>query len=76
MMRYEILKILQTIATNKPYALTAELWEARYSGLKLIDWDWSELDIWVKNMPKSETKTKLVKSAEVFKAHKITGQVK
>jgi tetratricopeptide (TPR) repeat protein len=69
MMRYQMLKILQMIATNKPYDLTAELWSEKYRDIEL-NWGWDEINGWLENMPDGEIKAKLVEEIEVFKAHK------
>jgi len=69
MMKYEILKILRSIATDKHYALTAKSWSEKYHGVRLNTWDWNDLDKWIADISDGDRKEKLVEAIEVFKAH-------
>jgi len=66
MMIYEMLKILQGIAFNSAYALSKKAWMSKYQGVT-YNWGWNEINIWLHNMPESETKTHLLEAVDFFK---------
>lgn len=65
---YEMLKIVQSISTNKPYNLTPKEWDEKYKDIEL-DWDWSDLEEWVSNTEDKEMKAKLQDAIKIFKTH-------
>ncbi len=70
LIKYEMLKVLQSISKGGTYSLSLKEWEDKYQGVGLCGWGWAELDRWIGDMDDGDNKTKLLEAIEEFKTHK------
>lgn len=64
--KYEMLKILQDIVTH--YEGKVDVWKAKYKGVSLGSWSFTELDAWIAGKEEKK-KAKLLEAIKMFKSH-------
>ncbi|MGW8170007.1 MAG: tetratricopeptide repeat protein [Sulfurovaceae bacterium] len=67
MMYYDMLNILQLISQNKKAGL--QKWHTKYKGMKMDEWNFDTIDIWINQMHNDKIKTNLTNTIEQFKKH-------
>jgi|GEM_PF-1521296 len=65
MMYYEMLDILQLISKNKKVGL--QTWSTRYKGMKMNEWNFDTIDMWINKMHDNKIKANLIKAIDQFK---------
>lgn len=67
MMYYDMLNILQLISKNKKAGL--QKWHTKYKGMKMDEWNFDTIDMWINQMQNDKIKTNLTNTIEQFKKH-------